>query len=162
MPSIPTWVTTGLLIFAALYTIVQAVRLYLPVYFWTFDRNATRGRAILAGCAKDTSPNEIARAVPAQACLARLLKAQDLNPDEEVCKADFRRRVLYCFVAFGLTLIAQFKPDSPAVLMPLSQALLLCAIGMIIGAVARYRILRTMDVAEATLNDKGLWKEPEA
>ena len=53
MPSIPTWVTTGLLIFAALYTIVQAVRLYLPVYFWTFDRNATRGRAILAVCAKD-------------------------------------------------------------------------------------------------------------
>ena len=139
MPSIPTWVTTGLLIFAALYTIVQAVRLYLPVYFWTFDRNATRGRAILAVCAKDTSPNEIARAVPAQACLARLLKAQDLNPDEEVCKADFRRRVLYCFVAFGLTLIAQFKPDSPAVLMPLSQALLLCAIGMIIGAVARWK-----------------------
>ena len=134
MPSIPTWVTTGLLIFAALYTIVQAVRLYLPVYFWTFDRNATRGRAILAVCAKDTSPNEIARAVPAQACLARLLKAQDLNPDEEVCKADFRRRVLYRFVAFG----------------------------MIIGAVARYRILRTMDVAEATLKDKGLWKEPEA
>ena len=36
------------------------------------------------------------------------------------------------------------------------------AIGMIIGAVARYRILRTMDVAEATLKDKGLWKEPEA
>ena len=46
--------------------------------------------------------------------------------------------------------------------MPLSQALLLCAIGMIIGAIARYRILRTMDVAEATLKDKGLWKEPEA
>lgn len=132
-------------------------RLFLDV-----RSNATRGRAILAVCAKDTSPNEIARAVPAQACLARLLKAQDLNPDEEVCKADFRRRVLYCFVAFGLTLIAQFKPDSPAVLMPLSQALLLCAIGMIIGAVARYRILRTMDVAEATLKDKGLWKEPEA
>ena len=137
MPSIPTWVTTGLLIFAALYTVVQAVRLFLPVYFWTLDRNAARGRAILAVCPKDTSPAE------------------------EACKADFRRRVLYCFVAFGLTLVAQFKPDAPAVLMPLSQALLLCAIGMIIGAVARYRILRTMDVTETTLKEKGLWKETE-
>ena len=130
MPSIPTWVTTGLLIFAALYTVVQAVRLFLPVYFWTLDRNAARGRAILAVCPKDTSPSEIARAVPAEACLARLLRAQDLSPAEEACKADFRRRVLYCFVAFGLTLVAQFKPDAPAVLMPLSQALLLCAIGI--------------------------------
>ena len=58
--------------------------------------------------------------------------------------------------------MAQFKPDAPAVLMPLSQALLLCAIGMIIGAVARYRILRTMDVAEATLKEKELWTEAEA
>ena len=162
MPSIPTWVTTGLLIFAALYTVVQVVRLFLPVYFWTLDRNAARGRAILAVCPKDTSPSEIARAVPAEACLARLLRAQDLSPAEEACKADFRRRVLYCFVAFGLTLVAQFKPDAPAVLMPLSQALLLCAIGMIIGAVARYRILRTMDVAEATLKEKGLWTEAKA
>ena len=62
-------------------------------------------------------------------------------------------------MAFGLTLIAQFKPDAPAILMPLSQALLLCAIGMVIGVVARFRILRTMDVAETTLKAKGLLTE---
>lgn len=160
MHSIPSWVTDGLLIFAALYTLVQIARLFLPVYFWTLDRNAARGRAILAVCDKDTSPRQFAQAVPAEACLARLMRAQDLSPAEIACKADFRRRVLYCFVAFGLTIIAQFKPDAPAVLMPLSQALLLCAIGMIIGSVARHRILRTMDVAEATLKAQGLLKEP--
>lgn len=162
MHPIPSWVTNGLLIFAALYTIVQVLRLFLPVYFWTFDRNAARGRAILAVCDKETSPGRISRAVPAESCLARLIRAQDLSAAEQVCKKDFRRRVLYCFVAFGLTLVAQFKPDAPAILMPLAQALLLCSIGMIIGSVARYRILRTMDVAEATLKEKGLLEDKSA
>lgn len=162
MQSIPSWVTNGLLIFATLYTVVQIARLFLPVYFWTFDRNAARGRAILAVCNKETSPGQFARAVPAEACLARLMRAQDLSETELLCKADFRRRVLYCFVAFGLTLIAQFKPDAPAVLMPLAQALLLVSIGMIVGSLARYRILRTMDVAEASLKEQGLLKDPSA
>lgn len=159
MNPIPTWVTNGLLILAAIYTFVQILRLFLPVYFWSFDRNAAHGRAILAVCDKDTSPSQIARAVPAESCLARIMRAQDLNEAELACKADFRRRGVYCFVAFGLTLIAQFKPDAPAILMPLSQALLLCAIGMVIGVVARFRILRTMDVAETTLKAKGLLTE---
>lgn len=158
MQSIPSWVTNGLLIFAALYTLVQVARLFLPVYFWTFDRNAARGRAILAVCNKETSPSEFAKAASAESCLARLMRAQDLSESELICKADFRRRVLYCFVAFGLTLIAQFKPDAPAVLMPLAQALLLVSIGMIIGSLARYRILRTMNIAESSLKEQGLLK----
>ena len=158
MQSIPSWVTNGLLIFAALYTLVQVARLFLPVYFWIFDRNAARGRAILAVCNKETSPSEFAKAASAESCLARLMRAQDLSESELICKADFRRRVLYCFVAFGLTLIAQFKPDAPAVLMPLAQALLLVSIGMIIGSLARYRILRTMDIAESSLKEQGLLK----
>lgn len=158
MQSIPSWVTNGLLIFAALYTLVQVARLFLPVYFWTFDCNATRGRAILAVCNKETSPSEFAKAASAESCLARLMRAQDLSESELIYKADFRRRVLYCFVAFGLTLIAQFKPDAPAVLMPLAQALLLVSIGMIIGSLARYRILRTMDIAESSLKEQGLLK----
>lgn len=162
MNPIPTWLTNGLLIFAALYAVVQAVRLFLPVYFWALDRNAARGRAILAACDKETTPSRLAAAVPAQACLARLLKAQDLSAEEEACKVNFRRRVFYCFIAFGLTLVAQFKPDAPAVLMPLSQALLLCAVGMVIGAVARHRIVRTMEVAEASLKAKGLLPQDAA
>lgn len=158
MQSIPSWVTNGLLIFAALYTLVQVARLFLPVYFWTFDRNAARGRAILTVCNKETSPSEFAKAASAESCLARLMRAQDLSESELICKADFRRRVLYCFVAFGLTLIAQFKPDAPAVLMPLAQALLLVSIGMIIGSLARYRILRTMNIAESSLKEQGLLK----
>lgn len=158
MQSIPSWVTNGLLIFAALYTLVQVARLFLPVYFWTFDRNAARGRAILAVCNKETSPSEFAKAASAESCLARLMRAQDLSESELIYKADFRRRVLYCFVAFGLTLIAQFNPDAPAVLMPLAQALLLVSIGMIIGSLARYRILRTMDIAESSLKEQGLLK----
>lgn len=115
-------------------------------------------RAILAVCNKETSPSEFAKAASAESCLARLMRAQDLSEPELICKADFRRRVLYCFVAFGLTLIAQFKPDAPAVLMPLAQALLLVSIGMIIGSLARYRILRTMDIAESSLKEQGLLK----
>ncbi len=156
MNPIPDWVTTGLLIFAALYTIVQIARLFLPVYFWNWDKNAERGRAILTSCKQVTSPLEIARRVPPEFCLTRLIRAQDMQPDELACRADFRRRVLYCFVAFGLTLVARFKPDAPAVLMPLSQALLLCSIGMVVGSLARYRILRTMQAAEDMLRNNEL------
>ena len=159
MHSIPGWVTNGLLFFAALYTHVQAARLSLPVYFWSFDRNGKRGREILSVCSKDTSPALFARQATAWFCLTRLMRAQDLTSQEQTYKADFNRRVLYVFVAFGLTLIAQFKPDAPAVLMPLSQALLLAAIGMIIGSLARYRILKTMQAAEAMLREQGLLKD---
>ena len=157
MYSIPGWAFTGLLIFAALYAVVQIARLLLPVYFWTLDRNAPRGREILSVCPKDTSPAEFARAASVEACLSRLMRAQNLTAEEARYKADFNRRVLYCFVAFGLTLVAQFKPDAPALLMPLSQALLLVAIGMIIGSLARYRILKTMDAAQDALKEQGLF-----
>ncbi len=140
------------LLIAIVYALFELARLMLPVWAWRFDKNARKASDILRRAQGLYCTRQIAESAPADACLARLMRSQDLTEEEEIHRKDFRRTLFWCGVAFAISLVAQYHPCSPEATIPLSAALLIVTVGMVTGAVARFRIYRTMLQTETALD----------
>lgn len=139
-----TFIAAICFLLAVFYTAIQLLRLIFPVWAWRYEKNSIEASELLKRALPYATPRQIADSAPAQSCFNRLMQEKNITEQERPFQVKFRRRILLIVIFTGLLMYLRFTANNvPAEAPLLALDLVLVAVGMMFGDLARYRIWRT-------------------